>query len=121
MITTFTVDRATWLRGEGCDASSLLRTGDGKMCCLGFLALACGVPSDAIENVASPSAMITEFREQLPAPIQDPSADAPVMRLMSVNDDEETTDVIRERLLTKVFSEIGIQVAFTGESKQQDP
>lgn len=30
------IDRSRWLRGEGCDASYLLRPADNKMCCLGF-------------------------------------------------------------------------------------
>jgi hypothetical protein len=31
-----TVDRKTWLRGEGDRVSRLLRPSDGQMCCLGF-------------------------------------------------------------------------------------
>jgi len=31
------VNRKTWLRGEGSAVSKLLRSGDNKMCCLGFV------------------------------------------------------------------------------------
>ena len=42
------IDRATWLRGEGHEQSYLLRECDGKMCCLGFFALACGLHPERI-------------------------------------------------------------------------
>lgn len=38
MIKSFTVDRARWGK------NALKRRDNGKMCCLGFLSLACGVP-----------------------------------------------------------------------------
>jgi hypothetical protein len=63
----FTVSRATWLRGE--DNSMLLRKdgpndemfrydksliADGKMCYLGFRALACGHTPEDIAGVSAP-------------------------------------------------------------------
>ena len=43
------VERSKWLRGEL--MSFLLRTSDGKMCCMGFAALACGSSKSEIANV----------------------------------------------------------------------
>lgn len=45
-----TIDRSKWLRGEGSDESYLLRESDGKMCCVGFFAIACGVSPDEIRG-----------------------------------------------------------------------
>jgi hypothetical protein len=42
MITELVIDRARW--GQG----ALKRIDSGKMCCLGFLAVACGVPEDEL-------------------------------------------------------------------------
>ncbi len=50
----FTIDRKTWLRGEGSLCSFLLRAEDGKQCCLGFYLKSCGVPSDEILGFRSP-------------------------------------------------------------------
>jgi hypothetical protein len=48
------IDRSKWLRGEGPSSSCLLRPEDGKMCCLGIYALACGVPKDEIWGQLAP-------------------------------------------------------------------
>lgn len=40
------IDRLLWLRGEGSDASRLIRPCDGKKCCLGFAGEQCGMSSD---------------------------------------------------------------------------
>lgn len=48
------IDRSKWLRGEGSSKSSLLRTSDGKMCCLGFLGLACGIAPDRLKGNSNP-------------------------------------------------------------------
>lgn len=37
-----TIDRSLWYRGQGGDSSKLERT-DGRRCCIGFYALACGL------------------------------------------------------------------------------
>lgn len=52
-----TIDRNMWLRGEGGERSKLLRPSDGKMCCLGFDALARGLSKDDIFDRSGPSAV----------------------------------------------------------------
>lgn len=52
------IDRARWLRGEGGTKSSLLRSSDGKMCCLGFYMLANGHTPDELEDVDAPTNVI---------------------------------------------------------------
>lgn len=47
-LTPVTIPRSKWLRGEGSMDSFLLRGRDGKMCCVGFMCLARGVPVDVL-------------------------------------------------------------------------
>ncbi len=49
----FIVQKSKWLRGEG--PSRLPRSCDNKMCCLGFVSLACGLERDDILDVSLPS------------------------------------------------------------------
>lgn len=51
------IDRRLWYRANGATTSLLLRR-DGRMCCLGFYSLACGVPVDDIRGVDEPSSLI---------------------------------------------------------------
>lgn len=54
------IDRAKWLRGTAAVRGSyLLRKEDGKMCCLGFLALACGYTKEEIRGKSSPSDLVS--------------------------------------------------------------
>lgn len=57
---SFIINRKKWYRGK--DSGSMLRRpDDGKKCCLGFYANACGVPSQQITGRYGP--------EDLPAPL----------------------------------------------------
>jgi hypothetical protein len=53
-----TVDRSTWLRGEGSYYSFLKRKLDGKMCCLGAFCIAAGYTTDEIMDIKSPSMLM---------------------------------------------------------------
>lgn len=48
---TVVISRKTWLRGEGHARSRLLRTNDGKKCCVGEMCLAAGIPAEYIKDV----------------------------------------------------------------------
>jgi len=50
--TEFTVVRSKWFRGNH-RGSMLLRPTDGRMCCMGFYALACGATEDQISELRS--------------------------------------------------------------------
>lgn len=52
---TVTLNPDTWYRGGIPEESRLLRPLDGKMCCLGFAALDCGVSREAVYNRGYPS------------------------------------------------------------------
>ena len=101
------IDRSRWLHGEGANASYLLRETDGKMCCLGFLALQCGAVEDDIRASREPSEVSIEWPERL-------SEHATC--LMIENDNIEDTDNEREAGLTTIFTKMGIEVEFVDGS-----
>lgn len=54
----FTIRRSIWLRGEGRNASSvLLRTSDGRQCCVGIYLESVGVPRGVLEGKAAASSL----------------------------------------------------------------
>lgn len=113
----FTVSRKTWLRGEGSSNSYLLRPSDGKMCCLGFLALSCGLTPAEIEGHSD--LFVLERANKLPASLVIPADnpdDEPLNSdvcwdIMAVNDATERKN--REERLAELFAQAGIQVTFT--------
>lgn len=113
------IDRSRWLRGEGGHTSALLRSGDRKMCCLGFLGLACGVPPDRMEGWADPT---TAPHPAWPTWISDDGGvtqqDCVVNELVRLNDVEALPDAEREACLSRLFAEKGgVEVEFIdGES-----
>lgn len=112
------IDRNTWLRGEGTENSFLLREKDSKMCCLGFLGAACGVPSESMTNTEAPALLNQDHRDLFPDFLfhggrdlnQDSSDEC--NSLVEINDDEELTPEEREAELTMLFAKHGIEVEF---------
>lgn len=109
------IDRTKWLRGEGSEASRLLRPSDGKMCCLGFYSLSCGLTDKDIQNIpAAPE--IAEIPEVMDWLIEDcgnrivHSDDA--AELMDYNDTPPIRDTDREAHITEIFAKHGIEVEF---------
>ena len=114
------VDRRTWLRGEGSRDSFLLRRSDGKMCCLGSVALALGYTQDQIRGYTTPSALtdVTKFvdtgfvfkesTEAGPAPTQT------CHDMMKDNDSQNPSykDSEREEDLTRFAKKLGIELVF---------
>ncbi len=128
MITSFEIDRATWLHGEGSLGSYLLRPSDGKMCCLGFLAKASGVSQTDLTHQKMLDYLSYYNRTLLPAELIRENSMS-VARIVSLNDNplhEKVTPLIvpelesaieREQRLTTAFQELGITVTFTGKYK----
>lgn len=52
------IDRTRWQRGNPAGSSSLLNHKTGKMCCLGFYALAEGLTKYQIKDMSSPRAAV---------------------------------------------------------------
>lgn len=134
----FTIDRERWCRGES--DPSLLRERDGKMCCLGFFLLACGVAPERIKGNGEPQDAFSGLAEIPPtaAPLiqadwgYDPEecpADensvgtipSPVAcDLMTVNDDMKVNERDREERIATYFAKIGVDVAFVDAARSGD-
>jgi hypothetical protein len=132
-VKSFVVDRKTWYRGKGTDRSCLLNNAN-RMCCLGFYALACGLDKKVIRNIPDPSHAVKLTEGEAVQDINEKSVTRKsdvrwstklinkndiyhdntyhCYDLMSVNDDDEITEEVRENELTKLFKKIGIQVTF---------
>lgn len=114
------IDRDKWARGK-MDTALLLPPGGpngGHMCCLGFLAIACGASyEDMLVNVSSPMHVPEIAWPEAIAPILDDgwwSNPTIVRSLMSVNDDEDIDEQQREQTLADMFRVAGVEVEFVG-------
>lgn len=54
------IDRKKWLRSE--EDSCLIRSSDGKMCCLGFYAVELGIPRKMLIDESSPSDVENDYK-----------------------------------------------------------
>lgn len=124
----FTIDRRTWLRGQGSMNSALL-TAKGCMCCLGFRAIASGLSRDQILGCSDPASVYEQKRVGSGIMAID---GALVVRkfngnvdmgvcvssschlIISVNDGPSISDSTREHSLTSLFETIGDEVEFVG-------
>lgn len=104
----FTVWRERWLRGERSAQSFLLRSSDGRMCCLGFACLAAGYKESDIRDISAPR-MIDHDQHTVAADLllKPRIADA-----MEINDCLSIDDMERERRLTTVLASLGIEITF---------
>jgi len=123
----FTVKRGLWLRGEGSDHSYLLRRSDGKMCCLGFGALSCGLRENNILAATTPGYAARYAGVELVGWIAELVSDTGdctelCSQLMDVNDTPVNHSLIggkklksekqREELLAELFLKLDVEVIF---------
>jgi len=114
------IDRQKWLRGEGTEKSYLLRSEDGKMCCIGFYSLACGMNKNdiieitAIDEAREKGRIVPEQMEWLAKRTSPTSviSTTDANYLMAINDDPDYTDSYREQRITKEFATHGVEVEF---------
>ncbi len=107
---SFTVDRATWLRGNTNGATLLDE--EGCRCCVGFLARDMG-HSDTEMFCRSTLTDLSYENANLPSGLAD--ADEETGAIYAVNDDDSLTDGQREATLTRLFADIGVEVRFVGD------
>jgi hypothetical protein len=120
----FTVDRSKWMRGKGDQFSRLLvapetaRNGStvpsedvGKMCCLGFYSLACGLTPEEIEDVGFPSSV------GYPDEMEWVTFDDRENTIGEINDDPAISDAEREERLTKIFGAYGVRPIFVDQEE----
>jgi hypothetical protein len=107
-----TINRDKWLRGEPGE-SSLLRSRDGKMCCLGFYCLACGVSEDDITDISAPSDIRSMLDSQLWLFGSTTYAHSTDCRnLIFINDVRTIGLADRERKIKEVFARHDVEVEF---------
>lgn len=126
----FTVKRSDWLRGpEAWDGArneenspnniSCLINAEGKKCCLGFLALACGYTEAELHGNPCLSDLAALGNVKYPAALRDYDKDHNFIEdssecdaIMDDNDDVDISDEQRERYLKQKFSKIKIAINF---------
>ncbi len=118
MLTEFTVDRGSWLQGEGAVESLLLRFSDGKKCCLGFMCLAAGFSEASIMGLRLPLSLKRDVTVQALLPMLPAvffaSYDERTEELMGTNDAVDLERAEREDRLILGFKNLGIELTFTG-------
>ena len=96
----FVIRRDEWLRGEGFNQSSLLRTRDGKRCCIGIYGRALGIPDEDMRDVPA-------------APVNDPRWPQWIGDgIYEANDQIGLDEERREARITKIFGKHGDSVVF---------
>lgn len=128
-VKVLTIDRKLWANatvhkrfvsvGRVDEAASLLLGKDGRMCCLGFYALACGASEDEILNVANPVGLDRQVRRKLKGMTKSklPENTLLAAQLIQANDARcySTLDE-REKKIRELFKTIGVKVRFVGNS-----
>lgn len=110
-VTSFVIKRSEWLRGEGAIESALLRPRDGKRCCVGIYARACGVGDNAIANFFWPGDRDCESNMcgwVLPGSHWLHQVDG----LVTANDSIYLDESEREHHIARIFADHGITVTF---------
>lgn len=110
-----TIQRSTWQRGEHPDTALL--NAAGKMCCLGFDAIACGLPAHLIESEGEPCCIQTSELMAFPDYLRSPRfvADAwgdynqstLIDRAIKHNDNPDISEPEREQLIREDLIALG--------------
>lgn len=109
---SFQIDRRSWYRGNGSCRSRLL-TFEGKRCCIGFYASACGVSDDRMKDVATPLSLMCATQIALPGMLDTEKHTSIVAsRLLGENDFSGHFDTKREARIKELFASIGVTVHF---------
>ena len=107
------VSKKRWCRGLGCVRSALLCETSGKMCCIGFMARACGLKPKNIRGMAG--------LEDLPADAQNKSPliktavenkEEHLTDAYMINDSEALTDKERIKALKPIGRKLGVNFTF---------
>lgn len=108
-VTVLRINRKRWWRGQGSDDSRLRKRKDGKQCCIGFYARACGLKITDIEGCATLAALDSDELRAHESKHNKTFSD-----LYEVNDDAELTAKDRESKIRQLFKDLGVKkVVFT--------
>lgn len=108
------IDRALW------GSASLLRR-DGRMCCLGHLGKACGVPDEAMFNVGTPDGLLKIESNKYPRKFDNTRwanyNDFGVVDIATEINDSNKSLKEKEYRLKILFKAHGINLSFKGKSE----
>lgn len=119
-----TIDRSRWSRGD-LNGVSRMRNSRGSMCCLGFLARACGYSDTEITGLPDPRAVVRNTSLNL-FPVgmvlvdPDPVNSAAVSAMIEDNDSVTLTEDKRETRIQQKMAEFGVAVTFV-DSIEESP
>ena len=115
-ITELVIDRSKWKRGSPSAHDTYLLDEDGKMCCLGFYALACGADEESIRNKSEPDGL--EF--EIPGLSHEDEETGNICNTdftqsaIPINDSQYLDETKREEALIRLFKEDGRKLTFEG-------
>ena len=110
------IDCNIWLRGRERHGSMLLRTSDGKMCCLGIDLEAQGVSKAILANIPTPDGLKDYIPNQRSWMLMSGGLDSSEAEyLMDTNDREDVIDTERKKKITELYAEQGVEVTFINE------
>lgn len=110
------IDRSRWYRGLGEERSALLRLSDGKMCCLGFVGLACGYTPGQIGGRGDPQDVTHDLPSLWPKELLEYGNNSQLTAdLVKVNDSPFMGDHEREEQIMQLLWKAGFDVEFEGE------
>lgn len=110
----FTISRKKWLRGKGGINSFLFNQFNGKMCCIGFYAMHCGLTVKDILNVTTPG-KLRKIGKNIPLKMSwllsnkegNLLGNSPAcIDIMGANDDEVLPEWERETKIKEAFAAI---------------
>ena len=97
------IDRAKWIQGKFADV-------EGNACAVGHLGLALGAPLTAVQTATGSGHFMPPDTPWASYRAQDSYLD-----IISINDGDNLSVESKEYHLTKLFTQIGVEVEFTGE------
>lgn len=117
------VNRQTWIRGEW--DSFLLRSTDGKQCCLGFYLEQAGVPRACLLDMTTPYSVVEDHKVDVPETLINKHEISAFTRstlfsnhAMRVNDQQGCAEGDRELKLQALFRDAGLTLIFTNDEEE---
>ncbi len=116
---TLTIRTRKWIRGRSPTGSVLRDSKTGNMCCLGFLGLACGIPVEELKEESTPECVP---KGTWPKGVVRTYEDSDgldwlcdtqwTQAAVTINDDGNLSEPVRQKLLKQHFKQIGYNVKF---------
>jgi len=115
-MTTYRIDRSKWVCGGIAELGpSALLNAKGRMCCLGQVCKAEGIPDTDLLGTAMPRGLANLRTESLPGWMLAGEINAHVKNMASSNDFPGYTQEEREKRLKELALKVDVELIFFGE------